>query len=165
MCKVCGRAESDLDAPCHVSNKDAALELAKNCDTDNRTLNALEQVLAKVAADARKPLEDDIEGLLKDTQSLANDLHRTEQQLLATQEAYQRVAGAANLPQQSLSEMVHRTWAIEEALANPPSMDMVERKKLEDEIAVLEKAAATCRPYDEHFRHMMTERKAKLGKM
>lgn len=93
-----------------------------------------------------------------------------EQQLLATQEAYQRVVEAGEQVCQKLEHpTAHVTaidmWKLREALANPPSLEMVERKKLGDEIAVLEKAASTCKPYDEHFRHMIADRKAKLEKM
>jgi len=157
-----------------TDNKDAALELAKECGfsaTQNFQLRdvylAFPNEVIALYNDARKPLEEDIEGLLKDTQSLANDLHKTEQQLLATQEAYQRVAEALREFMLMTSRLNPAYDKAEEALANPPSLEAVERKKLEDEIAVLEDVQSLEPVSDTHFRvgAMIAERKAKLEKM
>jgi len=91
------------------------------------------------------------------------ELHEQRQQLLATQEAYQRVVEALKKAVPFIgyqAHVPHISEQAEEALANPPSLEALERKKLEDEIVVLEYAKFSLDIGD-----MIAERKAKLEKL
>jgi hypothetical protein len=103
----------------------------------------------------------------------AEDLYKAkiehlEQQLLATQEAYQRVVEAVGLIRHKAYMGETGIFAVaDEALANPPSLEAVERKKLGDEIDVLEFVYATqpktgVRAF---LLLMINERKTKLEKI
>jgi len=164
-CKACG----ETICVCTQDNKDAALELAKEF-TVRRTFDTVGYYNA-----ARKPLEEERDEAIKRAQTYFNEMcdvvekhDKQYQQLLATQEAYQRVVEAlkdsngildgiyGNARRQAEAQITDNN----EALANPPSLEAVERKKLEDEIVVLEDAKFSLDIGD-----MIAERKAKLEKM
>jgi len=101
------------------------------------------------------------------------------QQLIVTQEAYQRVVEALqDFVTHSYEHGVEggdivlatcesRELAVK-ALANPPSLEAVERKKLEDEIDALEHAECYHPLEGDYFdfiRSLIAERKAKLEKL
>jgi len=169
-------------------NKDAALELAKELGILKRDLDIPEVTF--VESDrlptyynaARKPLDGLLMAAQLDVQWLQDKNSQLRQQLLATQEAYQRVADAlehsiAFIGRDAEVPGIRKNAQL--ALANPPSLEMVERKKLEDEIAVLEEAARWFEENDHietdangmeshadlHMHNMIAERKAKLEKM
>jgi hypothetical protein len=104
----------------------------------------------------------------------ANKIESLQQQLLATQEAYQRVVEALQHWGVHAQDCKKSGWdfekectcGLDETLANPPSLENVERKKLEDEIAVLEESIAVSdRVLYSHILNLIAERKAKLEKM
>jgi len=103
-----------------------------------------------------------------------------EQQLLATQEAYQRVVAALNESNSYIRSTDNGGFsalpvikANKKALANPPSLEALEndreKRKLTDEIAVLglvdNASLSYLGEYMLHVRRMIAERKAKLEKM
>jgi len=93
-----------------------------------------------------------------------------QQQLLATQEAYQRVREALLVAVEYLpatgdaiveSDLGH----IARALSNPPSIEALEHKKLEGEIAVLDEFGNAAGHGSKTLLNMIAERKDKLEKM
>jgi organic radical activating enzyme len=159
-------------------NKDAALELAKECGIKFGVIrngmipiNGYSVDLVDYYNAARKPLEEAVAHYKNDQVVSAEKERIMQQQLLATQEAYQRVVEALeNLAKivvtqvgADYNDVIHAAY-IEgrDALANPPSLEAVERKKLEDEIAVLRLAHNST---NISIYRMITERKAKLEKM
>ena len=164
-------------------NKDAALELADTVGiTDHGTARTLSGEKCRYVTDrqfsayynaARKPLE---ELLQKSSWAEAEAMtlvisheeviEKLQQQLLATQDAYQRVAKALDIADNFVPIHGRNEWVnsqidiINAAIANPPSLEALERKKLEDEIVVLEEVWTFV-----NHGEMIAVRKAKLEKM
>jgi len=134
-------------------NKDAALELAKGCgfcDPDDDwpvpvKVCSLDNLQAFYNS-ARKPLIREVATVMLMVADGDEQITELQQQLLATQEAYQRVREALLVAEEYLpvtgdaivkSDLGH----IAQALANPPSMEALEqdraKRKLEEESAEL----------------------------
>jgi len=165
-----------------MTDKDAALELAKECGgfapsgVFPKAVAFYPDKLTAYYNAARKPLEEHNARLSArafkaeaEYGTILNHCRTLEQQLLATQEAYQRVVEALKESTEQIKaydDCVGAGWVNilvqdnEQALANPPSLEAVERKKLEDEIVVLEYAKFSLDIGD-----IIAERKAKLEKM
>jgi len=157
-CDTCGKTLCTC-----MTDKDAALELAKEFD-----LARIRRVAKLLELDSALPDDETLYGCIGSGMGMfATKIERDKQQLLATQEAYQRLRKAvfafrypANLGQRSLVDIDKE---LDEALANTPSLESLERKKLEDEIAVLEIVWDSLDPFE--AQNMIAERKAKLEKM
>ena len=167
-------------------NKDAALELEKECGFVLRDkepawvgteLVGDEEGVVDLYNAARKPWEEENENLRSELEESHRMREFTEllsdklsEHLLATQEAYQRVHNALLDSNGVLSDVTSASYSLglaqlhdnEQALSNPPSLEMVERKKLEDEIAVLVEVSKSARARETIF-CMITERKEKLN--
>jgi hypothetical protein len=158
-----------------TDTKQAALELARECGSMcGEILCVTGDEIAGYYNAARKPLEEENAELIARFDVEFRRVKELEQQLIATQEAYQRAADMLMLIYRG--NKVWNLGSISGALANPPSIEMVERKKLEDEIAVLGTAKEAFRPKHKNdyrlayyvqcdIASMIAERKAKLEKM
>jgi len=173
MCKKC------------CANEDAAkaaLELAKECGikyrlTPEKTTEmwCLDDAVVNYYNAARKPLEEEVEREKLYSSMLFDQVNGLNQQLLATQEAYQRVVEALDESDSYIRSNDNGGFSAlpvirsnKKAIANKPSLEAVERKKLEDEIVVLEHAECYHPLEGDYFgfiRSLIAERKAKLEKM
>jgi antirestriction protein len=162
-------------------NKDAALELAKECRAERfnigldyhewRTQFTDNQLEANYNA-ARKPLEEERDKAIKRSQTYFTEMcdviekhDKQYQQLLITQEAYQRVVEAlqdsngilAWIPRSDASGQVIKN---ELALANPPSLEALEKHDQNMKVAALGEAWVLW-----ELDLLLEERKAKLEKL
>jgi len=194
FCKACG----ETICVCTQDNKDAALELAKECGMADALgyfsipCSVMDIHLSKYYNAARKPLEEAERRAQywKDEHIAANEeVEKLHQQLLATQEAYQKQRAAVIAMAEDgwlhhgVEGMSEPQFKLYEANnANPPSLEMVERhdqelrKALITEIATenfgskdengnISLGTAYVAVINHDSRGNIAERKAKLGKM
>jgi len=156
-----------------VANKRDALELAKVYDLYG---NQPEFLVGYFNA-ARKPLEEaaqeEIDRLNGQIGARDVKIQSLQQQLLATQEAYQRVAQASKeLLAWSIEARFPASTVIirvEEALANPPSLEALEKaiakERAQTEIDILEGIECACKDDNGLLSALIAERKQKLEEL
>jgi hypothetical protein len=97
---------------------------------------------------------------IQDPMRMADELAKLKEELAAAHQA------GYNQCLKELVRVMEQFGIANQALANPPSLEAVERKKLEDEISVLEEASNELDGYYlQPLYRMIAERKAKLKEM